>query len=648
MAKIIMNEMDKTDEKTIINLVKYKNIKGQHYMHAACKSGNILCAKAILSMCDYFQNFKSYFRYPDNSGRNPLHIYLSDTNRKSGEISEFIIWYLSTIKKNKDKLYLITQCDLDTHKIPLDCAFIINEKFGAKLLEKIVLNINCIGNDALIEHFARILHLTIACTHTSLELIKFILNKYANYKDKIKLLSYQNEKFENAFVIAYKSKNRIKSQYILSFIDSNNTDLLLQPVVFSNKSGSTLFHNIISHDSGNDVNNTITTVFEKFDSIKHIFSITDDSNQTVFDKIAKMNLIHLSAIKELNENELVQHFIDNIKNGALTSLFGYFEDHENELIQKLLWATTKNDKETLLMTALRHISNRYLFNWILPFIKKLNNKQLLKCLNRTSIIGENIFHTMTKNHDYIEYVTIILSLYPTKQSKEEAILHINNIGKTAFMSAFETSGRRGIAVAKVMFDNLSTIEQKLQMMNPWYDIVLMCKLANFFIYKEWIKEALQNMSKKYIDNVELLISSFRLASYENNLEFAKLVISKIDPTNPNKILKFVTTKIPSINQENCLHFAAYSSFSEMMQLLFNLIENNIKNYDLNKLLLNDDIIYNKFKETPLQIALKRNNPNIINYFLSKIKNINDKLKLIELQTIYELPKTKKNYKNKND
>eukprot|EP01084_Bolivina_argentea_P289342 496817_1 len=86
-----------------------------------------------------------------------------------------------------------------------------------------------------------------------------------------------------------------------------------------------------------------------------------------------------------------------------------------------------------------------------------------------------------------------------------------------------------------------------------------------------------NTYDKYIDNINILIYLFHIATITNDLELAKLVISKINIKNKDTILLFVKTKIISLNERCVLHFAAKAETAEMLKVLLKLVENNIPN-----------------------------------------------------------------------
>jgi len=72
------------------------------------------------------------------------------------------------------------------------------------------------------------------------------------------------------------------------------------------------------------------------------------------------------------------------------------------------------------------------------------------------------------------------------------------------------------------------------------------------------------------------------------------------------------------------------------------------NYDLNTLLLDESVIKNKYDETPVSIACRKNHFFVLRYILSKMKNKADKLRLIEMVWKYEITKTADNYRSKDD
>eukprot|EP01084_Bolivina_argentea_P233548 393345_1 len=289
-------------------------------------------------------------------------------------------------------------------------------------------------------------------------------------------------------------------------------------------------------------------MLEKFESISNILSIVNDENKSILYHATKspMNLLLLHGLT--NEDEKIQYFIDNIDNGNIetcSSLFSWIEDHSNnhELMSKLLWTTTTSMNDTFLMIATKHcVENTYLFNWIIPFIKKLNNTDRLKLLSTTNNIGNTVLHfaaNQSKSHfkymqtiwmDHatwvkggdnqynpkrsIRFINIILSLFPTKKSKQEIILHKNNFGYTAFMTAFKNyydsadydwSWKMHIPIAHIMWNNINDAKTKLKLVNincSSFDIISLSKdLQNN--WKQWVQIALHNMKDKYINSNQI-------------------------------------------------------------------------------------------------------------------------------------------------
>ena len=106
------------------------------------------------------------------------------------------------------------------------------------------------------------------------------------------------------------------------------------------------------------------------------------------------------------------------------------------------------------------------------------------------------------------------------------------------------------------------------------------------------------MKQEFIQDSTLLIPSFYYGIKTDDIEFARFIASKINVKDKDAVLRFVTTKLPNarceINDQSLLHFAANSSFSDFMEILFNLLEN--AGCDLDKLLLDKEIITNNRNE----------------------------------------------------
>merc|ERR1719491_1846861 len=74
------------------------------------------------------------------------------------------------------------------------------------------------------------------------------------------------------------------------------------------------------------------------------------------------------------------------------------------------------------------------------------------------------------------------------------------------------------------------------------------------IYWDLIKKELEAMSG-FVDDVTLLVPFYLAAAKLNDLQFARLIISKVDASSKSKVLQFVTTKLTSHNNRCVLHFA---------------------------------------------------------------------------------------------
>ena len=247
-----------------------------------------------------------------------------------------------------------------------------------------------------------------------------------------------------------------------------------------------------------------------------------------------------------------------------------------------------------------------------------------------------------------DLIKTILSLYPDHESKEKALLCQTNNGITPFHKAYTSNNS---AVGKIIWKNIKNTQNKLKIINTNcinFKTNIDLNGINSYIsnWHQMLKDLLKNMNEKYISDPTLLIPSFYVSVRANDITFAKFIVSKVNKKNQESVLKFVTTKIPSMNDENCLHFAAYSKMSEFMGFLFHLLKNI--NCDLTQILLNESIIKNKYDETPLSIACKKNHFFVLRYVLSKMKTQVDKLKLIEMVWKYEITKTSDNYRHKDD
>eukprot|EP01083_Nonionella_stella_P151407 483661_1 len=636
ITKRILSDIDKSDETEIGELVAYKNYKGQNLMHAACKSANIYACKLVMTMCQFFQHYKKeLLSCADNDGNNPLHVYLQHiSGRKPVEIKEYITWYLSNIKRERDKLAVLSQSNLK-HIIPLNCTPIKTTEFGAKLFANIISNINCrdITNT---ESWSSMLHLALESEKNSLSLVKLILNKYESHKDKLRLLSVQNHLSQNAFYLA--TASAVNISFLLSFINGteNENQLLLERSCSAFEDGKTLLHNAMADQYRGPI------VLEQFASKASVLFIKDDENKSVLNKTIGNAFLSLAYLKELSEKEICQLLCEQICDN---NLFCYLEDHADELVPKLLSITTEGTRLTVLMNLIIDADTKpHILDLIIPYIRALNDDERLKFLSATNYKGETVLHYCADHNAKTCHVNTILSLFPSQQAKETAILSRDNWGYTAFMNAFFYTYDR-VGIAYVMWNNVDTIQTKLRMFNlGWSSSWMRYTRHNL---KDWIKNDLIAMKSPYIENVLPLTVLFRLAALHNDVQFARLIVSKINVNDKEKILTFVTTKIMAQEEQNCLHFAAKSQLGEMIQILFDLLR-NIEDFDLNELLSSEALICDKFKRTPLHIACTSNHPQVVKCILSQIDDARVRLKLIAMEGIEQLSLTAKNYKNKND
>ena len=194
---------------------------------------------------------------------------------------------------------------------------------------------------------------------------------------------------------------------------------------------------------------------------------------------------------------------------------------------------------------------------------------------------------------------------------------------------------------------MSLFEDRLKMIN------LNCLSYAFNpskqVQKIFISELKRMVKNQYVSDPTRLLPLFKASITKRDGDFAKLVLSKIDVKNKENVMKFVTTQVSILNDikgENVIHFAAKHPKDDafIMQLLFDLIES--AGINLNEMLLNEDIILNAKRQTPLTTALRLNKPKIAEFILSKIKDKTDRMKFIEIESIYNDTVTRKNYKNK--
>eukprot|EP01084_Bolivina_argentea_P263072 445147_1 len=504
-ASIILNEVDKADDKAVSNLVNFRTNKGENFMHSCCKSHNIQCSIMLVSMCEYFQPLKNKLLLAtDDNGNNPLHVYLKDVGSvKLSQVSEFVEWYIKLIKKQRDRLSLISQINTNDETV-FNYSIIQSSQFGSKLFERVINDINC-NNQNVIQQWIAIFHTAISCCYNSLLLRKLILSKYKQNKDKIKLLS-TNHLSQNAFYSMMHRKECTETdlKLILSFIDKNNNHLLLEPQIGGNLDGDCVLHLIAANK-----NNWLPSVLSTFENMSKTLAIKNNQNKSIYEK--STGAFVSMRLKDFSENEICQLFMDNITNPSIRS---YIEDHVTELMAKLLISKTSSSNNSLLMEIVKVVGNcRFVWNLIIPYIKKLNDKERLKLLQSTNIIGRSVVHIAATNSSS-EYLKVILSLYP-QQSKFEALTQMDYNGHTPFTVSIQSHA----SCAYTIWNSVKRLKTKLKLIN--FSQMFSDKVNGCTRFAHWIKEIMTNTYDKYIDNINILIYLFHIATITNDLELAK-------------------------------------------------------------------------------------------------------------------------------
>eukprot|EP01083_Nonionella_stella_P296905 1008504_1 len=315
--------------------------------------------------------------------------------------------------------------------------------------------------------------------------------------------------------------------------------------------------------------------------------------------------------------------------------FAYTHDHENELMPKLLRLRSKDTQDTLLMRFFGSddaCNNLFMFDWIVSWIKKLNPTEIVSFITATNLIGNTALHLLqcvgAKGNSNTKYAKDLLGLLPTQAIKEKAILQTNHQGITPFMSVLR--GEYSTGSAYIMWNTIQNTQTKLRLMNR------NCELEENVMndnWKDWCKQALRLQSNPlHIDDVELLVPSFYYALKQGNSSFARAIVKKIN-TNPHrKIIEFLSTKLSVMNDECALHCASYCGNIRTLQVLFEMM-NELTNEELTKLLLDEDVMFNKEGKTPCIVACEQNNFALIEYLLSRIETESDKLRVMQMEAV---------------
>jgi len=200
---------------------------------------------------------------------------------------------------------------------------------------------------------------------------------------------------------------------------------------------------------------------------------------------------------------------------------------------------------------------RYLFRWTIQWIENLDDNDRIKLLSGSNVYGETILH-YCPFFTNPELIKTVLSLYPNQEEKEKALLCQTNNGITPFHKAYTSNNS---AIGRIIWKNVKSFENKLKLINTEcfsFRSNVESYGVNLFLqnWMDLLRDLLKSMKEKYISDPTLLIPAFYIAVKANDISFAKFIVSKVNKKDSDAVLKFVTTKLSSMNNENCLHFAA--------------------------------------------------------------------------------------------
>ena len=235
-----------------------------------------------------------------------------------------------------------------------------------------------------------------------------------------------------------------------------------------------------------------------------------DTNKDIFDA-APDNLLML---KYLDEKGICQYFLDSFDSySGYKNFFPYFEDHADEFMPTLLSLRTRKEGNTFFNMLLKKIaSDRWMFNWILPYIRKMSNNDRLKYLETKNYIGQSTLYFVAAHVQYEKDVETILSLYPNKKSIESGIVSCSYNGETAVYKAMNASRH---IIASIFWNRVQGVEAKLMSVNP--NALDSPYYGSGKIYNRFVTNLLKSMkSGQYINNVETLMEPFASAATKKN------------------------------------------------------------------------------------------------------------------------------------
>ena len=484
----------------------------------------------------------------------------------------------------------------------------------------------------LLADLLRIALLSGSETKQMVEIVKSIVTKFDNRELQIKLLTYsdKNTEYKNALdLIAcqYLPAERPLWEYFLSLIDDDDVDkeALIKPGQWGQSPLLRLVsrhRNVVAH-----------LVFEKFDGQKANLLMTKDdySGKSMLEQWSQeMIAKHLSY---LEEDQLPQFIIDNmVSYYAQGILFTYVQEQaeiRDDLLQDLLFTVKRqSDGASFLMIMMQMCvsSAKSYINWIWRYIMELEADQIDALLTQIDDKGNNLLHHCAKCNLFDVHQNV-MKLYTDDDIKKRAITQMNHEGKTSFALAIQTVdttfqahcywNMRASDTEGFLLSNQERLKLMSDSLPEW-------KCVNVD-WRQWLTSVLGEMER--MEPIELLVPLWKAACVHCDIDFANLLLSKLDEANGELVTAFLTAQ-SGTDKNSSLHFAAAMAQDriEMMESLLALADK--ASVSITTILLDPELSRNHQEHTPLMEAVSRNHIKITSLILSRFSAKKEKQKLI--------------------
>ena len=461
-----------------------------------------------------------------------------------------------------------------------------------------------------------------------LPIVKDIVNEYDNKQLQIKLLKYSdmNTRYLNVFDLLATREvegDRGLWRYFLKFIDSSvHRNVLLK----CGKQGrSPIFKLFASRRRDYQA----LLLLEKFEEkTTELLLMKDDEQKTMLQNSSCA--IISKWMRHLKDDDLPQFIVDNMDSrnrDCKVMLFNYVQEQVDiraELLQKLLFHVKRQwDGASFMMIILQLSSGtKGYVDWIWPYITALEAEQIKQLLAQTDSNGDTLLTRGAVSCNRLHDWQALLALYTDDDAKKNATKQMNYVGKNCFGLALRGSGDyfKAFHIWNMKRSNTD---------GPLFSGVERLRLisGSTSIDGCW-KNKLQETIKQ-TENVDemLLVTLWKLATSNYDIDFAKVILSKLEGANQEQIESFLTAKTED-GEYSVWHLAAKVTHdrTDMMGLLISLADDAKTNVE--DILLNPELSQNQDEVTPLMSAVHLNNYKIADLILSRFSDAKKKQKFL--------------------